>query len=158
MKLLHVNLLIWRHFAGFAEFAKNVFSVERGHILMKKYKNIKKCNIFVTFLSLLRKTYLQNWFQKVLFWWFSWILVTNVHFLLVSWYSGLLVGVSLNRLIPKGSQMLIIRKLGIRGGPLPFAKSQKFSAPSAPLICNRLSILCPFFVILLSIGAAGEIF
>ena len=38
LKLYHLNLQIWRHFAGSAEFAKNVFSIERGHIFMKKHK------------------------------------------------------------------------------------------------------------------------
>ena len=108
-------------FCRFRKVCENVFSIETGHIFMKKHKKIKNCNIFVTFSLLLEKTYLQNWFQKVTFWWFSWILITNVHFLLVSWYSGLLLGASLNRLIPKLTKSCIIRPQGFRGGPLPFA-------------------------------------
>ena len=37
-------------------------------------------------------------------------------------------------------------------------KIQKFSAPSAPLIFTRLSILYPFSSNIFSIGAAGDFF
>ena len=66
----HLNVQKWRVNSFFSEFTKLVLSVPVWHIFLKNMKSTKHCHFSVIFLSHLMKTYLQNRFQNVSFWWF----------------------------------------------------------------------------------------